>query len=194
MHLKVDEFLGHGTITVSYIDCKTPSLCAVPGQAYIHLDSRLTAGDTKASAVAEVKEAVQRAGVQAKVEVLRSSRPSYTGLIYETEKYFPTWCEDEQSLQVQAAIKTYRITLGKAPTVHRWTFSTNAVAIAGMFGIPCVGFGPAAENVAHTVNDSVPIRQVVNCAAFYAAFGQAYCDLAAERPNKTPMSYNTKNK
>ena len=77
--------------------------------------------------------------------------------------------------------------LGVAPTLHRWTFSTNAVSIAGMFGIPCVGFGPAPENVAHTVNDSVPIDHLVKCAAFYAGFGQSYCDLAAKRPNNTKM-------
>src|SRR5262245_45341150 len=88
-----DPFLGKGTITVSHIECKSPSLCAVPGQAYIHLDRRLTTGDTKQSAVAEVKEAVKRAGVKADVEVLRYAVPSYTGLVYETEKYFPTWCE-----------------------------------------------------------------------------------------------------
>ena len=35
--LKGDEFLGKGTITVSYIDCKTPSLSPCTGQAYIHL-------------------------------------------------------------------------------------------------------------------------------------------------------------
>jgi putative selenium metabolism hydrolase len=190
--LKTDMFLGKGTITVSFIDCKTPSLCAVPGQASIRLDRRLTVGDTKASAVAEVKDAVRLSGVKAKVEVLRYHRPSYTGLEYETEKYFPTWCEDEDSLQVQAAIKTYRLALGKAPTVHRWTFSTNGVAIAGMFGIPCVGFGPAPENVAHTVNDSVPIRHLVDSAAFYTAFGQAYCDLAAGLPNKTLMTFKRK--
>jgi len=190
--LPVDDFLGKGTITVSYIDCKTPSLCAVPGQAYIHLDRRLTVGDTKQSAVAEVKDAVKRAGVKAKVEVLRYARPSYTGLEYETEKYFPTWCEDEGSLQVQAAIKTHREVLGRAPVVHRWTFSTNAVSIAGMFGIPSVGFGPAPENVAHTVNDSVPIQHLVDCAAFYAGFGPAYCDLAAGRRNNTPMTFKRK--
>ncbi len=88
-----------------------------PGQAYIHLDRRLTVGDTKQSAVAEVKDAVKRAGVKAKVEVLRYARPSYTGLEYETEKYFPTWCDAEDSLQVQAAIKTYRDVLGTTPTV-----------------------------------------------------------------------------
>ncbi len=192
LRLKKDAFLGNGTITVSYVDCKTPSLCAVPGQAYIHLDRRLTVGDTKASAVAEVKDAVKRAGVKAKVEVLRYDRPSYTGLTYETEKYFPTWCEPEDALQVEAAIRTYRETLGKAPTLHRWTFSTNGVSIAGMFGIPCVGFGPAPENVAHTVNDSVPIQHLVDCAAFYAAYGQVYCDLTAGRPHKIPMNFKRK--
>ncbi len=186
--LKADKFLGKGTITVSYVDCKTPSMCAVPGEAFIHLDRRLTVGDTKASAVAEVKDAVKRAGVKAKVEVLRYARPSYTGLTYETEKYFPTWCEPEDALQVQAAVKVHRDVLGTAPTLHRWTFSTNAVSIAGMYGIPCVGFGPAPENVAHTVNDSVPIDHLVKCAAFYAGFGEAYCDLAAKRPNKTKMN------
>ena len=186
--LKADKFLGKGTITVSYVDCKTPSMCAVPGEAFIHLDRRLTVGDTKTSAVKEVKDAVKRAGVKAKVEVLRYARPSYTGLTYETEKYFPTWCEDEDDIQIQAAIKNHRDVLGTAPTLHRWTFSTNAVSIAGMFGIPCVGFGPAPENVAHTVNDSVPIDHLVKCAAFYAGFGQSYCDLAHKRPNKTKMN------
>lgn len=186
--LKADKFLGKGTITVSYVDCKTPSMCAVPGEAFIHLDRRLTVGDTKASAVREVKDAVKRAGVKAKVEVLRYARKSYTGLTYETEKYFPTWCEPEDDLQIQAAIKAHRDVLGTAPTLHRWTFSTNGVSIAGMFGIPCVGFGPAPENVAHTVNDSVPIDHLVKCAAFYAGFGQSYCDLAHKRPNKTKMN------
>ena len=187
--LKDDLFLGKGTITVSYIDCKTPSLCAVPGQAYIHLDRRLTVGDTKRSAIAEVKDAVKRAGVKAKVEVLQYARPSYTGLVYETEKYYPTWCVEETDLQIQAAIKAHHDVIGMAPTLHRWTFSTNAVSIAGLYGIPCVGFGPAPENVAHTVNDSVPIEHLVKCAAFYAGFGPAYCDLANQRPNKTRMNF-----
>jgi acetylornithine deacetylase/succinyl-diaminopimelate desuccinylase-like protein len=90
---------------------------------------------------------------------------------------------------VRAAVNTHHNVLGKAPTVHRWTFSTNAVSIAGMFGIPCVGFGPAPEDVAHTVNDSVPIEHLVNCAAFYAAFGPTYSTLAASRKNGKPMKF-----
>jgi len=174
-----DPFLGNGTITVSYVDCKTPSLCAVPDRAYLHIDRRLTTGETKARALREVREAVRRAGVKAKVEVPMYERASYTGLTYPTEKYFPTWLMAEESLPVQSAVDTYRALFRRKPTVSRWTFSTNAVSINGMFGIPCVGFGPAPESVAHTVNDSVPIKQIVDCAAFYATFPYVYCTKVA---------------
>ena len=173
--LAKNRFLGDGTITVSYVDCKTPSMCAVPDRAYIHLDRRLTIGETKAVALKQVRDAVRRAGVTAKVEVPMYDRASYTGLVYPTEKYFPTWVMEEDSRPVQAAVKVYSSLFKKTPKVGRWTFSTNAVSINGMFGIPCVGFGPAPESVAHTVNDSVPIEHMVKSAAFYAAFGQVYC-------------------
>jgi hypothetical protein len=42
------------------------------------------------------------------------------------------------------------------------------------------------------VNDSVPIQHLIDCAAFYAAFGQSYCDLAAGRPNATSMTFKRK--
>jgi len=173
--LKEDPFLGKGTVTVSYVDCQTPSRCAVPNAAFAHLDRRLTAGETRESALREVREAVRRAGVAARVEVLRYAVPSYTGLTYETEKYFPSWCAAEDDPHIRAAAETYRGLYGRKPKIGRWTFSTNAVSIAGMFGIPCVGFGPAEEAVAHTVNDRVPIDHLTRSAAFYAAFPGVYC-------------------
>ncbi|HZZ44006.1 MAG TPA: YgeY family selenium metabolism-linked hydrolase [Tepidisphaeraceae bacterium] len=175
--LKKDKFLGKGTVVVSYVDCKTPSMCAVPGEAYIQLDRRLTIGETKASALAEVRDAVKRAGVEGKVELLNYEGKAYTGKVYETEKYFPTWVESADAPQVKAMVAAHEELFGKKPAVGRWTFSTNGVAIAGMFGIPCVGFGPAEEEVAHTVNDSVPIEHLVRCAAMYAAFPGVYCGM-----------------
>jgi len=173
--LATDAFLGKGTITVSYVDCKTPSLCAVPDQAYIHLDRRLTRGETEAIALRQVREAVRWAGVTAQVKVPTYDHPSYTGLVYPTKKYYPAWVMPEDAPAVRAAIDAYQALFGKRPRPGRWTFSTNGVAINGMFGIPCVGFGPAPESVAHTVKDSVPIRHLVQAAAFYAAFPYAFC-------------------
>jgi putative selenium metabolism hydrolase len=170
-----DPFLGKGTVTVSYIECDTPSLCAVPDRAYIHLDRRLTRGETRQIALAQVTDAIQRAGVKATVEVLRYRVPSYRGLVYETEKYYPTWVMDEEHPACRAAVETCRRVFGEEPELGKWTFSTNGVATMGMSGVPTIGFGPADEVYAHTVDDRIPADHLVKAAAFYAAFPQVYC-------------------
>ena len=170
-----DDFLGKGTVTVSHIECDSPSLCAVPDRAYIHLDRRLTRGEDAEIAVNEVKDAVKRAGVEADVEILRYAVPSYTGLMYETEKYYPTWVLDEDHPVLSAAEKTFEELFLEPPRVDKWTFSTNGIATMGMKGIPTVGFGPANEIHAHSVDDQVPVDDLVRCAAFYALFPKRYC-------------------
>ena len=163
-----DAFLGKGTITVTEIRSVSPSLCAVPGACSIHLDRRLTAGETKESAVAEVK--ALPGAEDAEVEILNYDTPSYTGLRYPMEKYYPTWVLDEAHPLAQAAIATYEALWKKAPIVDKWTFSTNGVGSMGLMGVPTIGFGPGEEDVAHSVVERVPIRDLVEAAQFYAAF------------------------
>jgi putative selenium metabolism hydrolase len=176
--LASDEFLGKGTVTVTYIECSTPSVCAVPDRAYIHVDRRLTRGETKATAVAEVQEAVRRAGVEADVVVLRYAVPSYTGLVYETEKYYPTWTLDSAHPACRSAADNFRALFGEEPHVGKWAFSTNGTATMGLEGIPTIGFGPGDEVHAHAVSDQVPIDHLVRAAAFYAGFPATYCAFA----------------
>ncbi|OFZ23260.1 MAG: selenium metabolism hydrolase [Bdellovibrionales bacterium RIFOXYA1_FULL_36_14] len=175
--IKHDEFLGKGSVTVSYIECNTPSLCAVPDRAYIHLDRRLTQGETRESAVAEVKDAIQRAQIEASVEVLKYSTPSYTGLVYEIDKYYPTWVLPENHVVCKAAVKNYKDVLGITPKVDKWTFSTNGVATMGTMGVPTIGFGPAHEIHAHAISDQVPVEHLVKACAWYATFPSVYVNM-----------------
>lgn len=168
--LKDDEFLGKGTITVTHITNQTPSLCAVPDKSVIHLDRRLTNGEDKELAVKQVEEVIDKTGIEAKVEVLNYDTPSYTDLVYETEKYYPTWVIEEGHYGVQGAVETYEELFDEKPTVDKWTFSTNGVSIMGRHGIPCVGFGPANEIYAHTVNDQIPVEHLLKAGAFYAMY------------------------
>jgi putative selenium metabolism hydrolase len=168
--LRKDPFLGKGTVTVSEVRSSSPSLCAVADGAGIHLDRRLTAGETKASALAEVRDAAKRAGYpDAKVFVLKYAEAAYTGKVYPTEKYYPTWALEEDSPYLQDAVAAYGGVLGKEPLVDKWTFSTNGVAIAGMNRIPCLGLGPGNEVYAHAPNEACPIEHLSSAAAFYAA-------------------------
>jgi acetylornithine deacetylase/succinyl-diaminopimelate desuccinylase-like protein len=56
------------------------------------------------------------------------------------------------------------------PRVDKWTFSTNAVTINGIYGIPCIGFGPGNEVCAHAPNEKIAIDDLVKASAFYAMY------------------------
>ncbi len=166
--LAYDEFLGKGSVTISEFKSGSPSLCAVSDYAHLHLDRRLTWGETKEIAVKEVEDVVAQFG--GKVEVLYYEETAYTGLTYGMEKYFPTWKLEEDHEMVQTGVKAYEGLYNKKPVVDKWTFSTNGVTINGVYGIPCIGFGPGNEVLAHAPNEKVAVEDLVISSAFYAAF------------------------
>ena len=173
-----EPFLGTGTVTISEIRSTSPSLCAVADSATIHLDRRLAATDTLESAVGEIESlpSVRAAGAQ--VVVLDYAVPSWRGLTYPTRKYYPTWLLPEEHPLLQAGGAAYEGLFGRPPEIGRWVFSTNGVAVMGLHGIPCVGFGPGNEIYAHMATEQIPIDQVVRAAAWYAAFPGAYAGAA----------------
>jgi len=166
--IKHDAFLGKGTVTVTEFKSGSPSLCAVADFARLHLDRRLTWGESKESAVAEVEKVVR--DMHARVDVLYYEGVSYTGLKYGMEKYFPPWKLPEDAPAVQTGVKTYKELFGVDPEVDKWTFSTNGVAINGKHRIPTIGFGPGDEALAHAPNEKVPLEDLVKASAFYALY------------------------
>ena len=166
--LKDDPFLGKGTVTISEIRSTSPSLCAVADSATVHLDRRLTYGETIDSAVAEIKNLKSLKKHQAEVKVLDYDIQSYTGLSYPTKKYYPTWTLNENHPALQKAEAVYKKLFDQKPVIDKWTFSTNGVATAGMFGIPTIGFGPANEIYAHSPQDQCPIDHLTKAMMFYA--------------------------
>jgi putative selenium metabolism hydrolase len=165
--LKSDAFLGKGSVTLSEFVSGSPSLCAVADYARIHLDRRLTWGETKESAVAEITEIVK--DMDAVVEVLQYEETAYTGLRYGMEKYYPTWKIEENHPLVVSAQEAFTGLFNKKPVTDKWTFSTNGVTINGYYKIPCIGFGPGNEVLAHAPNEKVPVGDLVAASAFYAA-------------------------
>ncbi len=167
-NLPRDEFLGKGSITISEFVTDSPSLCAVSDFARIHLDRRLTWGETKESALKEIEQLIE--GMNAKVEVLNYDEEAYTGLRYGMEKYYPTWKIPEDHHLVHTGVRSFYNLFGKKPAIDKWTFSTNGVVTNGIYGIPTIGFGPGNEVLAHAPNEKVAISDLVTASAFYAAF------------------------
>ncbi|MBU0927785.1 MAG: YgeY family selenium metabolism-linked hydrolase [Spirochaetes bacterium] len=169
-----DGFLGKGTVVVSQIKVQGPSQCAVPDEAMLYLDRRLTWGETADIAIKQVKDAILASGVDAvEVTMPEYAIPSWTGMDYRQELYFPTWKFPADHPFVKAGVAAHDAVFGSAPVVDKWTFSTNAVAVAGRHGIPSIGFGPGDENQAHAPNEITRVDDLWKAAAFYAALPYA---------------------
>ena len=172
--LRADDFLGKGSLTVSEIFFSSPSRCAVADGCWISIDRRLTAGETAETALQEIRDlpAVKAAGAQ--VSMYTYDQPSYTGLVYPTDAYFPAWTLEENHPACQTLVASYKGLFGEAPIVDKWTFSTNGVAITGMSDIPCIGFGPGHEDQAHAPNEKTWKSELVQAAAMYAVIPSMY--------------------
>ena len=190
-HYEDARFLGRGTCTTSQIFYTSPSRCAVADSCTISIDRRMTAGETWDSCLQEIRDlpSVKKYGQDVSVSMYMYDRPSWTGEVYETECYFPTWVIPEDHDVTKALEESYKNLFGEArigaeetlemrtarPLTDKWTFSTNGVSIMGRNGIPCIGFGPGAEAQAHAPNEKTWKQDLVTCAAVYAALPTVYC-------------------
>ena len=188
---KEANFLGRGTVTASEIFFTSPSRCAVADSCSVSLDRRMTAGETWESCLNEIRclPNVKKYGEDVAVSMYHYDRPSYKGLVYPIECYFPTWVIPKDHPVTKALEASYQglygdtrsgapsaETMRKArPLTDKWTFSTNGVSIMGRNSIPCIGFGPGAEAQAHAPNEMTWKEDLVKCAAVYAALPTMYC-------------------
>lgn len=163
------SFLGHAKITVSDMTVKTPSLNAVPDEATIFIDRRMTFGETKEQAIEQIRALIpEKDKASITVEELFYDEPSYTGFVFPVDKYFPAWALDEDHTLVQAG-QAVRQAIGLPEgKPGKWEFSTNGIYWAGKAAIPSIGFGPGDEIYAHTVGECVPLDEVVKATEFYS--------------------------
>lgn len=182
--LPSDLFLGAGSVTTSRISSTAPSLCAVADSSTIHLDRRLTAGETDNSALEEIRaifteldkinpDPAQLAG-EAVLTIPIYEQPSHTGLVYPMRQYFPAWALPESHQFTQMGLEARRLSLGEAGRAGKWTFSTNGVATMGLHGVPTIGFGPADEIHAHALSDQCPVDHLSAAVAFYTTFAALF--------------------
>jgi putative selenium metabolism hydrolase len=175
--LEVDHpMLGRGSLAVTGITSQSPSLTAIPDGCVVHVDRRLTIGETADDALQQMRDVAESAAEDAEVRLLHYGLPSWRNFTYPTDKVFPAWETAAESAAVGAAMTTAENVLGRSPRIHRSAFSSNGCATAGIYGIPTVGFGPADELHSHTVNDQIPLAQLEPAMAFYAMYPELYLE------------------
>jgi len=137
------DFLGQGRITVTDMEVKTPSINAVPDEAVIYVDRRITFGEAPDVELKRLQAIIgERDDIHA--EILVYDEPSYTGFVFPLDKIYPAWAYEEDEPIVRAGLSAAEVLYGHADC-GKWDFSTNGIYWAGNAGIPSIGFAPGNE-------------------------------------------------
>ncbi len=165
-----DSKLGAASITATDIRSSAPSLCAVADSCTIHLDRRLTSGETLQSCKREIESLESVKSSQGTVSIPEYQVRSYTGKEIKLPAYYPAWIMEEDHIAVKRAKTAFKEAYKSDPEIGVWAFSTNGVWTKGVHDIPTIGFGPGNEEYAHSPKEHIEIEQLNQSVKFFVEF------------------------
>ena len=151
-------FLGRATVTCLDINASPGALTPiVPDRCTAVIDRRFLPDETEESLLA---------GLRAVCDRLATRDADFQAEV-KTRKWFPAMFTEPASPIVQATLEARRKVMGSPGEIAAWYFGVDGTFL-NQAGIPCVGFGPGNEYLAHTPNDVAPIEDLFTSCQVYA--------------------------
>jgi putative selenium metabolism hydrolase len=159
------DFLGDATWTVLDIEASPGALTPiVPDRCRAVFDRRFLPQETREELLAGFQDVIDR---------LSAADPEFKAEM-EMLKWFPAMFTEPENPVVQAALKARSKVLGGEGQVGSWYFGVDGTFL-NEAGIPCVGFGPGNEFLAHTPEDVVPIEHLAPACQVYVQMALDMC-------------------
>jgi len=162
--LPSDPLLGAASMTVTAI-ASAPSggVAVVPSSCTIRVDRRYVRGETPDSCRAEIEELVDRVAAE-----------HGTHATVELVNVYPLMATEPDHPLVRAASAAVEEATGRRPVLKAWQFGVNATFMNAA-GIPSIGIGAGNERLAHTADERVPIREMIQACRAYALLIKRLC-------------------
>lgn len=170
--------LGKGILELTdIISSPYPGASVVPSLCRATFDRRTLVGEDETLILGQVQAAIDAAkanipDLDATVYLAEGAEACWTGETIHAKRYFPAWLIEEDSEFVQKALAGLRET-GIEPTISHFAFCTNGSHFCGEAGIPCIGYGPSLETLAHVRDEYIEIEQLTKAShGFYGILSQ----------------------
>lgn len=170
--------LGKGILELTDIISKPyPGASVVPSLCRATYDRRTLVGEDESVILGQIEEAIARAkeknpALKARCYLAEGEEKCWTGATIRAKRYFPAWVIDEDSELVQAALKGLK-DAGIEARLSHFAFCTNGSSFCGEAGIPCIGYGPSLESLAHVRDEYIEIDQLTKaCKGFESILDQ----------------------
>ena len=174
------RMVGDGILVLTDIKSDPyPGASVVPHYCRATFDRRLLVGETRESVLKPIEAIIE---AQKRLDPTLNARVSYpmgsavcaTGETVEAERFFAPWwfAADERVLRVKAAMEERGLT----PAITGYSFCTNGSYYAGEAGIPTFGYGPSREDLAHTVDEHITLKDLYDAVDGYLVALHALLD------------------
>lgn len=143
----------------------------IPAEVTVHLDWRNAPGETVKQAQALVERLVNESldpGIEATVRIRDRDVRTYTGMEETVHLAMGSFYREADDPFVMRAHGILEGALGRSVDVSVWGFCTDGGSVSAA-GVPCVGFGPGNEAMAHVLDERIEIEELIEATVGYMA-------------------------
>ena len=157
-NLPRDPFFGPCTVTAIDISASPGRLTPiVPDRCNLVVDRRYLPSESARSVKRELENLIAQ---------IRAEDPRFEAEVSLAKDFPPYYCSREEEV-VKLLQGASRNVLQRRVEFGAWRFGVDGSFIHRA-GIPCAGFGPGNEDLAHTPEDYVPVEALIQAARVYA--------------------------
>ncbi len=156
--LPTDPFFGPCTVTAIDISASPGRLTPiVPDRCNLVVDRRYLPSESADSVKRELEALIAK---------VKAEDPRFEAEVTLAKDFPPYYCRPEEEV-VRLLQGARRKVMGEEGKFGAWRFGVDGSFISHA-GIPCAGFGPGNEDLAHTPVDYIPLDDLVLAAKVYA--------------------------
>jgi putative selenium metabolism hydrolase len=171
MTMATDPDYGASTVAPTRVVSEPMSANITPSTLQLVLDWRNIPGENPEEIVAKLEEVLAHSlepGCQGRIEVATKDLVSFTGVQMTYPDTFPSFTTAADHPWLAKARSVLATALGRPVEVGTWRFATDGGHFATK-GATALGFGPGDETLVHTVEERLPIQQLVESLVAYTA-------------------------
>ena len=161
-----------GSVALTGISCVAASANSVPQSASITLDRRLSLEENYEYICKEMEYLI--GDEDATWSVCDIPGESWRGEPVLLHSFLPAWEIPTDSPLCVAAAEAGEDVIGEKPPFEKFGYCTNAVATAGLHGIPTIVLGPGSTAVAHMRDEYCAVEQLQKVCHIYTRLCEYY--------------------
>jgi succinyl-diaminopimelate desuccinylase len=171
LEMVADPHYGASTVAPTRTETEPRGANITPASLHLVLDWRNVPGESQAEVVAKLEALMARSlepGCTGQVTLAAKELVSYTGFRESYADAFPSFTTAADHPWLAVLQPKLSSALGRQVEIGTWRFATDGGHFAAA-GKTVLGFGPGDEGLVHTVEERLPINQLVESMVGYMA-------------------------